>query len=44
MIIIFKKLLGICPKADYTQLVKVGVIIMDVPGKSEFEGGHISGA
>ncbi len=37
-----KKLFGIAPKADFTDLVNQGAIIVDVRSKAEFAGGHIS--
>jgi rhodanese-related sulfurtransferase len=39
-----KNILGIGPKADFSQLVKNGAIILDVRTKGEFESGHIRGS
>ena len=36
-----KKILGLGPKTDYSELVKQGAIILDVRSKGEFAGGHI---
>lgn len=44
MINLLKKLFGIGPAVDYTQLLKQGAIIVDVRSKGEFNGGHIKGA
>lgn len=44
MINLLKKLFGIGPAVDYTELVKQGAIIVDVRSKGEFNGGHIKGA
>lgn len=44
MITTIKKLFGLGPKADYTQLLREGAIILDVRTKSEFESGHIRNA
>jgi rhodanese-related sulfurtransferase len=39
-----KKLFGLGPKVDYTNLVKQGAIILDVRSKAEYLGGHIKGS
>jgi phage shock protein E len=39
-----KKLFGLGPKIDYTNLVKQGAIILDVRSKAEYLGGHIKGS
>jgi rhodanese-related sulfurtransferase len=39
-----KKILGIGPKVDLSELVKQGAIILDVRTKGEFGSGHISGS
>ena len=44
MINILKKLFGLGPKVDYTNLVKQGAIILDVRSKAEYLGGHIKGS
>ena len=36
-----KKLFGIGPKVNYTDLVKQGAIILDVRSKAEYLNGHI---
>ena len=44
MIEAIKKLFGLGPKTDYSQLVKEGALILDVRSKGEFAGGHIKNA
>ena len=44
MIETLKKLFGIGPSVDYSQLVKNGAIILDVRSKGEYAGGHINGS
>lgn len=44
MIQFLRKLFGLGPATDYTQLVKDGALIVDVRSKSEFDGGHINGS
>lgn len=44
MIETIKKLLRFGPSVDYSQLVKLGAVILDVRSKSEFAGGHIKGS
>ncbi|HEY3373164.1 MAG TPA: rhodanese-like domain-containing protein [Prolixibacteraceae bacterium] len=39
-----KKLLGIGPKVDFSELVKEGAIILDVRTKGEYGSGHIRGS
>jgi rhodanese-related sulfurtransferase len=39
-----KRLLGIGPKVDYSELLKQGAVILDVRSKSEYQGGHIKGS
>jgi phage shock protein E len=39
-----KKLFGLGPKVDYTDLLKQGAIILDVRSKAEYLGGHIKGS
>jgi rhodanese-related sulfurtransferase len=41
MIKIIKKLLGITPPPDFTELVAQGAVIIDVRTKSEYQQGHI---
>ncbi|HUZ58342.1 MAG TPA: rhodanese-like domain-containing protein [Hanamia sp.] len=41
MIQAIKNLFGVGTKADYSELVKQGAIILDVRSKAEFTGGHI---
>ena len=44
MIKTLKKILGIGPSIDYSELVKNGAIILDVRTKGEYAGGHIKGS
>ena len=44
MINAIKKLFGMGPATDYSELVKQGAIILDVRSKGEFAGGHINGS
>ncbi len=44
MIQFLRKLFGLGPTTDYTQLVKDGAIILDVRSKGEYDGGHIKGS
>ena len=44
MIETLKKLLGLGPATNYSQLVKDGAIILDVRSKGEYAGGHIKGS
>lgn len=44
MIQTIKNLFGMVPKADYSELIKQGAIILDVRSKAEFTGGHIKNA
>lgn len=44
MIGLLKKLLGVGPAVDYTDLMNRGAQIIDVRTKAEFDGGHIKGA
>ncbi|HAH22773.1 MAG TPA: sulfurtransferase [Prolixibacteraceae bacterium] len=44
MLSTLKKLLGIGPKVDFSELVKEGAIIMDVRSKGEYGSGHIRGS
>ena len=39
-----KKILGIAPKVDLSELIKEGAIILDVRTTGEFAGGHIRGS
>lgn len=39
-----KRLLGIGPKVDYSELLKQGAVILDVRSKGEYQGGHINGS
>jgi len=39
-----RNILGIPPRADYSELIKQGAIILDVRSKEEFAGGHIKNA
>ena len=41
MIQAIKNLFGLGPKTDYSELIKLGAIILDVRSKGEFAGGHI---
>ena len=44
MIGAIKKLFGMGPKTDYSQLVKEGALILDVRTKGEYASGHIKSA
>lgn len=44
MLQMFKDLLGFGPKADYSELVKQGAVILDVRTRYEFAAGHIKNA
>lgn len=44
MIDLIKKMLGIGPAIDYSELVKQGAVILDVRTKGEYKGGHIKGS
>jgi len=44
MISLLKKIFGLGPTVNYSELVEQGAIIVDVRSKSEFTGGHIKGA
>lgn len=44
MITLLKKIFGLGPTVNYSELVEQGAIIVDVRSKSEFSGGHIKGA
>ncbi|MEK6780556.1 MAG: rhodanese-like domain-containing protein [Bacteroidota bacterium] len=44
MIETLKKIFGIGPSVDYSQLVKNGAVILDVRTKREYAGGHIKGS
>jgi rhodanese-related sulfurtransferase len=44
MINTLKKLFGIGPSVNYSELVKNGATILDVRSKSEYAGGHIKGS
>jgi len=44
MISKIKEMLGMGPKVNYAELVKLGAIILDVRSKGEFNGGHIKGS
>lgn len=39
-----KKILGLGPKTDYSELIKQGAIILDVRSKGEFAGEHVKNA
>lgn len=39
-----KKLFGMGPKVDYSELLKQGAVIVDVRSKGEYQGGHIKGS
>jgi rhodanese-related sulfurtransferase len=39
-----KRLLGMGPKIDYSELLKQGAVILDVRSKGEYQGGHIKGS
>ena len=44
MLATLKKILGIGPKVDFSELVKEGAIILDVRSKGEYGSGHIKGS
>jgi len=44
MLSLIKKMLGIGPKTDFSELVKAGAIILDVRTKGEYGTGHIKGS
>ena len=44
MINTIKKLLGLGPKVNYSELVSRGAVIVDVRSKGEYSGGHIKGS
>ena len=44
MINTLKKLFGLGPGVNYSELVENGAIILDVRSKSEYAGGHIKGS
>ncbi len=44
MIQAIKKLLGIAPPVDFSELVRTGATILDVRTKDEYAGGHIRGS
>jgi len=44
MLSTLKKMLGIGPKVDFSELVKQGAIILDVRSKGEYGSGHIKGS
>ena len=44
MINTLKKLFGMGPKVDFTELMKQGAQIIDVRSPGEFNGGHIKGS
>ena len=44
MIETIKKLFGLGPKVEFSELVKQGAIIVDVRSKGEFASGHIKGS
>lgn len=39
-----KKILGLGPKIDYSEMAKNGAIILDVRSKGEYAHGHIKGS
>lgn len=44
MLSLIKKILGIGPKVDFSELVKENAIILDVRTKGEYGSGHIRGS
>ncbi|WP_029033675.1 rhodanese-like domain-containing protein [Salinimicrobium terrae] len=44
MIDTLKKIFGLGPKTDYSQLLQQGAVIVDVRTKGEYNGGHIKGS
>ncbi|POY35696.1 sulfurtransferase [Flavobacterium alvei] len=44
MINTLKKIFGIGPSVNYSELIKNGAIILDVRSKREYNGGHIKGS
>ncbi len=39
-----KKILGLGPKVNYSELVKNGAVIIDVRTKAEYQQGHVKGS
>ncbi len=44
MITTLKKILGIGPSVNFSELIQQGALIIDVRSKAEFNAGHIKGA
>ena len=44
MINAIRKIFGLGPRVNYSELVKEGALILDVRSKGEFAGEHIKGA
>ena len=44
MIETIKKLFGLGPKVDYSELMSRGAVIVDVRTRGEFQNGHIKGS
>ena len=44
MIESIKRIFGLGPKTDYSQLIEQGAVIVDVRSKGEYNGGHIKGS
>ncbi len=44
MLNFLKKVFGLEPKVDYTELLSNGAVIIDVRTKPEYQGGHIKGS
>ncbi len=44
MINLIKRILGLGPKINYSELVKNGAVILDVRSTGEYAGGHIKGS
>ncbi len=44
MITTLKKIFGIGPSINFSELIQQGALIIDVRSKAEFNGGHIKGA
>ncbi len=44
MITTLKKIFGLGPKTDFTDLLKHGAVVIDVRTKAEYNSGHIKGS
>lgn len=44
MISTLKKIFGLGSKVNYSELISLGALIVDVRSKGEYDGGHIKGS